>query len=237
MPERLLGRIQPPDDKHLRRYRLTADTAPTVPTSGVAGIWWYEAFEEPVLRNGFYWIGHQADWGPVLGGHAIACLSPHQKDATDWWRSFYIQPDGSCTGFSTCRVLSLANRRRYAAHELYEQAQLIDELADTPPEEGSTVRAACEVARVRGPRVVRAGHVGEPSLADGISAYRWPLTMEEVAASLSPLDRGKVILDRGYLQFLQSWGPSYPHLVRMPLEAAYRLLFREDGEYAIPTDR
>jgi hypothetical protein len=235
MADFALGRIQAPDDRHLLRYPLTAGTAPTVPTSGVFGINWYSRFDDPTEKDGASWIGLDSDFGYVRGGHAICSLSPHQKDLASWW-GFYVQPDGSCTGFSTCRVLSLNNRKRFAAHKLYEEAQRIDDFADTPPQEGSTVRAAMEVARTEGPRIVRGANISEPALSQGIDAYRWSLSVEDIAASLSPGDAGSAILRRGYFVLLQSWGLDYPHFTRLTLEAAERLL-REDGEYAVPTDR
>jgi len=41
----------------------------------VFGIPWYEEFNVPVITNKEYWIGTSANWGKVLGGHAICCYA------------------------------------------------------------------------------------------------------------------------------------------------------------------
>jgi hypothetical protein len=74
---------------------------------------------------------------------------------------------------------------RYESRWLYLQAQLADEWDDTPPEEGTSVRAGCEVLRTIGHRRVQAGGVGEPNLAHGITAYRWATGVDEIRAAIA----------------------------------------------------
>lgn len=101
------------------------------------------------------------------------------------YRSFYVQPDGSCVGFSSSWMMSILNRRRYAAHWLYEQAQLIDEWGDTPPEEGTSVRAGMDILRTRGHRVVKRGAIGPESVSEGISTNRWAASVDDVRSCIA----------------------------------------------------
>jgi hypothetical protein len=41
----------------------------------------------------------------------------------------------------------------------------------------------------------------------------------------------------GYLILLNSWGKSVPHYLKLTLEDAERVIFREDGECTVVTDR
>jgi hypothetical protein len=73
---------------------------------------------------------------------------------------------------------------RYASRWLYTEAQLVDEWAETPPEEGTSVRAGCDILRDRGHRRVQNGVAGLENLANGISANRWATTVDEMRAAL-----------------------------------------------------
>jgi hypothetical protein len=234
MTDQRFGRIQAPDDKHLRRFMLTAETAPTTPTPAVLGVWWRRGWQRDtlVVKGGAYWLPPEQRWGPVEGGHAIAVESPHLKDLVQWHR-FYDQIGGSCTGYSGVRVCTNLNRERYNGLMTYRHAQAIDGLIETPPEEGSTVRAAMESLRTIGPYDL----TGASHPADGISAYRWPPNVEALAVCLSPEDKGASVLNRGYVNLLNSWGVYYPHKVRMTLEQLRKAVFEQDGEVAVVTDR
>jgi hypothetical protein len=231
-----LGLRKPKDDRHRRLYPLTAGTMPDRPTPVVIGINWYHSYDAPMLKNGFYWVGLGTDWGAIRGGHAICIRPPALRDETGWW-DFYEQRRGDCVGYSIARMMSLLNRRRYAAWLLYDEAQQIDEWSDTPPEEGTSVRAGADVARTMGLHPVRGKTTGAISPRDGIATNRWAGSVEEIAACLSPADSGALVLKRGYVELLQSWGRSYPHIVRLPLEALNRLVFAESGEATVVTDQ
>ena len=234
--EKPLGRIPPADDRHLRRFSLTPETAPAVPSPLVLGINWYSAFDSPELVSGSYWIGRGSSWGRIRGGHAICAPQLGVTDTLGWWRFYDQGNEGACVGFAVSRAQTLMNRERYDAFWTYHQAQRIDEW---PGEDydGTSVRAGMEVARTLGLVDRSKSTPGLPDPADGISAYRWPRSIEEAAACLSPGDQGKKVLDRGWIAFLNSWGEWYPHLTRMSLETAERLFFREDGDVAVATDR
>jgi hypothetical protein len=73
---------------------------------------------------------------------------------------------------------------RYAPIWLYGEAQVIDEWQDTPPAEGTSVRAGCEILRARGHRRVQRGVTGPEDPAHGISVYRWAENHDEVRAAI-----------------------------------------------------
>jgi hypothetical protein len=225
-----LGRRRPSDWRHVERYPLRGalDAAPAnVP--GVLGINWYTNFDRPVRDGTRYWIG-RGSLGSIRGGHAI-CVKPYSvTDDTAWW-AFYDQGDeGACVGFSCSRMMTLLNRRRYDAPWLYGEAQRTDEFPDTPPAEGTSVRAGCEVLRTEGTRRVRAGSSSPADSAEGIAAYRWATSWDEVRAAAG------VPASVAGVPFVNSWGRSYPHIVYLADEAGARVL-DEDGEFAIVTDR
>ena len=101
------------------------------------------------------------------------------------YRTFYDQGnDGSCTGFSASWALSIIHRQKFYALWLYKQAQLVDEFPDTPPAEGSTVRASFDVLRTQGPmRVFRSADVG-PVASEELAANTWATTIDEMRAAL-----------------------------------------------------
>ena len=165
------------------------------------------------------------------GPFAIAiCVKPGQLVDSPSWYEFYDQgQEGACVGFSSSRMMSLWNHVRYDARWLYHEAQLIDEYADTPPEEGTSVRAAFEVLRTTGAKRVPSGAIVP---ADGIAAYRWATSVDEIHSVI----RTPMADDLGAVPLLNSWGTFYPHLVWMP-DAVLDRLLREGGEAGLATDR
>lgn len=113
-----------------------------------------------------------------------------------WWKTHDQGQEGSCVGFGCSAMTSITNHRqrlmatgqnvtyRYAARWLYGAAQLIDEWADTPPEEGTSVRAGCEILQTRGHRRIQNGEIKPENLQHGISAYRWAVNHDEVRAAI-----------------------------------------------------
>lgn len=240
-----LGRIAAPDDLHIRKYSLTAETMPTTPTPVVLGINWYSAFDDPWRdSSGKYWITQQPSaqfgWGSIRGGHAICVKPPGVVDSDGWW-AFYKQEFARCCGYASSRMMTLLNHRRYDGDKLYRDACAVDEFSENDGNDeaalnfGTTVRAAMDILRNQGPYRVNTDYPYQP---DGISANRWATSVEEIAACLSPVDAGKKVLDRGYVELLNSWGKEgYPHIVRLPLEALRRLIFDEQGDATVVTDR
>jgi hypothetical protein len=140
-------------------------------------------------------------------------------------------------------MMSLLNRKRYDARWLWDWAKSTDEWPETNPgdDQGTSVRAACEILRSRGHVPWKATFKGrsfkqrdkeEPSADDGIGVYRWAKTVDEVHKILkSPANDAA-----GAVRILNSWGRGYPHRVWMPDETLQRLI-DEDGEVALVTDR
>lgn len=233
MSKTRLGRRAPSDWKHVERYPLTAATLPVGPMPVVLGINWYAGFEKNRLTQdllGRWWIP-STNLGSVLGGHAICVKPAVLTDPTEWW-DFYDQGfEGSCVGFSESRAKSLVDRTRYGGRWLYKEAQKIDEW---PGEsyEGTSVRAGLEVMRTQGHRRLIGGELQTLRSTDGISAYRWASSVDEIHSIIKmPLADSL-----GAVPLLQSWGRYYPHIVWLPDSVLDRLL-REDGEAATFTDR
>lgn len=224
--------------RHVEKYPLTAATLPTVPTPVVLGINWYGGFDRPSLQDdGRYWIaqGAPATWGRQRGGHAICVMPPGVKDLTGWWDFYNQGNEGACVGFAASRMMTLLNRMRYDAFALYGKAQEVDEWPGVNYS-GTSVRAGMDVLRDLGHwRYQRGG--SKLHLRHGIDANRWATSVEDIAACLSPTDNGKSIVDAGHVVLLNSWGRAFPHYTRMPLDALDRLVFRENGEATVITDR
>jgi hypothetical protein len=221
-----LGRREPTDWLHLEKFALTADTIPATPTPVVLGIPWYSNFDTSVRKDNRWWIGLSDNWGSIRGGHAI-CVEHGSKGDVWQWRIFYNQDRNSCVGFSESRMMSLLNRSRYDADWLYDEALKIDEWPGEA-DEGTSVRAGGQILLTRGHR--RPG--GTESLADGISAYRWAKTVDDVHAAL----KNPRADARGAVPLLNSWGPSYPERVWLP-DAGLERLLAENGEAMLVTDR
>lgn len=102
----------------------------------------------------------------------------------------------NCVGFGCSAMMSVTNHAqrlaatgqdltyRYAARWLYLEAQTIDEWDDTPPGEGTSVRAGCDILRARGHRRVQNRQTGPELLEHGIAANRWAQSIDEVRAAI-----------------------------------------------------
>jgi hypothetical protein len=235
-----LGRRVPTDWEHYEKYPLSAIGAPSTPTPVVFGINWYQDFDRPTQIK----VGTIKIWaigldshrlGSVRGGHAIAAEPGGRLVDKDSWHKFYDQgSEGACVGFASSRMMSILNRQRYDGIWLWNQAKMIDEWPDTNPGDsnGTSVRAGMAVLRNDGHARVRAGKTSPPRLEDGINAYRWARSVEEVHATLSNPTADKI----GMIPLLNSWGTYYPWRVWVP-DATIQRLIDEDGEVALVTDR
>jgi len=233
-----LGRREATDDRHLQRYSLTADTMPTVPTPVVLGSRWYRAFFNPWMdTKGNYWIVKPgtgpSQWGPIDGGHAY-CLNPIGLPYRREWQLLYDQQRNDCTAYSACIMQSLNNRQSYWAPPVYDYTLQHDEFAGEA-DEGTSVRATMETLRVMGLWLKdRSG----PHLGDGIAAYRWCRSVEQIAQVLDPISQAQRVLERGYAIMRQSWGPNaYPYATRVPLEVMDTVIFQQSGDATLVTDR
>lgn len=109
-------------------------------------------------------------------------------------RKFYDQgQEGSCVGFGWSWAMSILNHNetadtkwpKYDAHWLYHQAQLVDEYSDTPPADGTSVRAGGDVLRDNGDVRIVAGRDATVSKAEGILSNTWATTVDEVRQCLA----------------------------------------------------
>lgn len=100
--------------------------------------------------------------------------------------SWYNQGvEGACVGFAESWCMSILNRQRYDARWLYHEAQAIDEYADTPPAEGTSLRAGFDILRLKGHRRMW-GLIPRPMfLAHGITANRWATTVDEIRTAIA----------------------------------------------------
>lgn len=125
-----------------------------------------------------------------------------------WWHKTHDQGhEGACVGFGTSMLAAIVNThqrqtqnlrpftRRYDPWWLWDEAKKIDDWPDTNPgdDNGTSVRAACEVARTSGlVRVTPVGNQpahslgsGTPDQAEGVAAYRWAQTVDEMRACIA----------------------------------------------------
>jgi hypothetical protein len=113
-------------------------------------------------------------------------------DINSNWRVFYDQGnEGACVGFSSSLMMSILNRTAYDAHWLYTKAQLADEWPETPPEEGTSVRAGMDVLRLVGHRRrLLSGTNGSgvsyvPDLQHGILENRWATSVDQIRTCIA----------------------------------------------------
>lgn len=237
--DRRLDRVASATDEHLRKYPLTLATMPDAHVPVPIGVNWYSAFDAPVQRKigrKTWWVIGDGDLGRVRGGHCV-CLRPWGVvDAAGWWPYYDQGVEGRCVEFGVSRMLSLLNRKRYDIQSrwLYWTAQSLDEWEGgsypgaSPAYEGTSVRAALEVVRSQGAFPARTRSQA-PSPADGISAYRWAQSWDDVRQVLG------VPADLPGVPMLNSWGRSYPREVLL-MDAAGARLLAEDGEMGVVTD-
>lgn len=235
-----LGAIIPEEKPYVDKYPLTAMTIPNVAQPGVLGIPWMSKFDVPVkdTLSTRWWIGKDPkNLGYVRGGHAI-CVQPGDASALDmflWWRFYNQGVEGACVGFSLSRALSLINRSRYDARWLYKEGQLIDGIPSTPPEEGTTVDAGCQILLKRGHRRydAKTGTFLPENIISGIGSYRWATSVDDIHAFLKHPTADKL----GAVPLLNSWGTAYPRKVWMPDETLDKVVFQMGGECAVLIDR
>jgi hypothetical protein len=110
------------------------------------------------------------------------------------YRDAYNQGmEGACVGFSQSWMMSILNRKRYDARRLYNEAQLVDEWDNTPPEEGTSLRAGFDVLRKVGHWRFYDDETRPVELDEGIEANRWATSVDDiraVIASDSPVNLG-----------------------------------------------
>ena len=101
-------------------------------------------------------------------------------------RGYNQGQEGACVGFAASWMMSILNGRFYDARWLYRMAQEIDEWGDTPPAEGTSVRAGMDVLRDVGHRRYIKGMLNHaPNLVHGIAENRWAKTVDEIRTCIA----------------------------------------------------
>lgn len=228
-----LGRFIPDDDRHISKYPLTVATMPQAPVPVVIGVGWYSDFDTPVQDSkGRYWIGKDPkNLGAIRGGHCVVIPSDPAKDLKSWWDFYNQGKQGSCVGYGASRMMSMLNRKRYDARWLWDRAKETDEWTETNPgdDNGTSVRAALEVLRVKGHKRSRSA---TEDVQEGIAAYRWARSANDALFAL----QNPLYARLGAVPIKNSWGKSYPRTVWLPLETLDRLI-QEDGEVGVIVDK
>jgi hypothetical protein len=113
-----------------------------------------------------------------------------------YWKTWDQGNEGACVGFGGSVMMGVTNSRQYwRLHKvtqqfrydpwwLYNEAQLVDEWAETPPEEGTSVNAACKILKAKGHCRVYRSVINPVNVDEGISAYRWATTVDEMRAAI-----------------------------------------------------
>lgn len=109
-------------------------------------------------------------------------------DGMHWRRKVVYDQgaEGACVGFSLSWAMTLLNSpvhdsHMYHAPWLYNEAQLVDEWNDTPPAEGTSLRAGFDVLRAKG-HMLRETTVAV--LEEGVETNTWATTVDEVRAAI-----------------------------------------------------
>ena len=231
MSEGPLGRLEPTDWGHVERYPLSALPEPPRGVPSPIGVNWYAEFDRPAKGSDRRWrVAVDGRLTRLRGGHCVVVPPRRFIDPASWWTFYNQGAEGACVGFGISRAMSLLNRRRYDARWLYHVAQHHDEYPQTPPEEGTSVRAGLDILRNVGHRRVWGNVAGWPNPVEGISANRWATNIDEWLLATGWEGADEVPL-------LNSWGRAYPHVVWVRVDPVLTRLLREDGEFSIITDR
>jgi hypothetical protein len=123
---------------------------------------------------------------PNTGAPASINTSIRLPNMAHYWPLYDQGNEGACVGFGSSWAMTMLNRRAYAARTLYLETQLVDEWDDTPPEEGTSVKAAMDVLRTRGHwrsvynRKSHALDITGPFPEDGIESNKWTTSADDV---------------------------------------------------------
>lgn len=231
-----LGMMPPTTDEHRVKYPLTTSTVPSKPSPLVIGVPWFASFDRPEPKQNGRWTEYiigadPANLGRMRGGHCTCVPYEGARDSQAWWHFYDQGAEGACVGFGVARALTLMNRERYDAFEIYRTAQRQDEW-EGEAYSGTSVRAGLDVVRERGPIQCFRGKRTGPNPLDGFLSNRWARDIADVWVTL----QSPRLEARGLIPIKNSWGPRYPFTVLMPEETFIKVAIN-DGESAIITDR
>lgn len=245
-----LDRLPSPDDEHIMRFPLSAETLPAKPTAMVMGVNWYSNADAPkvrVIRGVKRYVIGEGPVGKLRGGHATCLRHWKIRDLDSWWDYYDQGTEGRCVEFACLRAMTLHNRKRYdiTSRWHYHQMQERDYWRGCylghggNPYEGTSVDAGLNTMRLDGAilqqrsgKAITLEEAGQyASLSDGIAAFRWATSWDMVREALG------VPSWLPGVPMLNSWGRGgYPHEVLVLDDFGARLLY-EDGEFGMITDR
>ena len=144
-----------------------------------------------------------------LGRHVSKDLSHLQKYALNfpstistvettlplpsWHQSWNQGREGACVGFGSSMMMSIRNNlssksegdHRYDPRWLWTEAKKVDGFTHTDPNDGTTVHAAAQILNTEG-HVKVVNNADQPvSLHEGIAAYRWANTLDDVRTAIA----------------------------------------------------
>lgn len=157
MKKRALGRRQPTDRKHIAKYPLRALNQ-VIP----------DKVEKRMRLPYWHWSHDQGT-------------------------------EGACVGFALSMMMAMLNENqarskktppyvhKYNSRWLWNEAKKIDEWEDTKPDDdnGTSIRAGCDVLRDIGHQLIRRKVNYEADLEQGIKTNRWATTVDEIRCSIS----------------------------------------------------
>ena len=110
-----------------------------------------------------------------------------------WHQSWDQGREGACVGFGSSMMMSIRNNlsakaegdHRYDPRWLWTEAKKHDGFTHTDPNDGTTVHAAAGVLNTEG-HVKVVNNVDQPvSLHEGIAAYRWANTIDDIRGAIA----------------------------------------------------
>ena len=110
-----------------------------------------------------------------------------------WHASWDQGKYGACVGFGNSMMMSIRNNlssgaegdHRYDPMWLWREAKKVDGFTHTNPNDGTTVHAAAQILNKEGHVKVVANRDLPVNVAEGISAYRWANSVDDVRGAIA----------------------------------------------------
>lgn len=112
-----------------------------------------------------------------------------------WHNSWDQGRQGACVGYGSSMLMSIRNNiaansvaegdHRYHPEWLWTQAKAVDGFVHTDPNDGTTVHAAAQILNKKGHVKVSNGKDLPVSLHEGIAAYRWANTIDDIRGAIA----------------------------------------------------
>jgi hypothetical protein len=110
-----------------------------------------------------------------------------------WHASWDQGRQGACVGYGSSMMMSVRNNlsssaegdHRYHPEWLWTQAKAVDGFTHTNPNDGTTVHAAAQILNKKGHVKVVGGKDQPVNLHEGIAAYRWANSLDDVRGAIA----------------------------------------------------